>query len=345
MPKKKYYQRPSGLYEACRTDSRTGKLVHFYGRTIREVDEKIMNYREQSEKGRPFNVVAEEWWNEICDTVAPSTLKGYKSIYRVIVDEFGDEPIRGITPQQIRNYLKRLARTGLTTKTIKSYLQVIRQICEHGVTCDSYDLDYNPCARVTAPEGRSSTRRLAADPEVEKKIRDNPDVWLLPYLLLYTGLRRGEALALTWADIDLDNLVIHVTKSADYADGKYAQIKKPKSAAGVRDVPILAPLRSVLLDGGAPDEYIFSVDGGQSPMTETRFFRRWKKYCDELCITATPHQLRHSYATMLHERGVDLKIAQYWLGHSTAAMTQDVYTHVRDSRLKSAADELDEQFR
>lgn len=346
MPKSRYYRRADGLYEATRTDPRTGKRIHFYGHSPREVDRKIMEYTTAAEQGRLFSVVADEWWGEIYDTVAASTLKGYTAAYHRALDEFGDDPIRQVTAQQIRNYLKRLVRDGYTTKTVKTYLQVIRQICEHGVTCDSYDLDYNPCARVTVPEGKSSTRRLAADPADEKKIRDNPDVWLCPYLLMYTGLRRGEALALTWADIDLESMSIHVTKSVDYSLAKNRpQIKPPKSAAGSRSVPILEPLLRVLRKYGGSTGYLFSDDGGISPMSEGRFAERWQRYCDALNISVTPHQLRHSYATMLHEQGIDLKTAQYWLGHSTAAMTQDVYTHLRDSKLRQDAILLNERIK
>lgn len=343
MPKKQYYRRSDGLYEVTRTDPRTGKRVHFYGHSQREVDRKIMEYTTAAERGRLFSVVADEWWGEIYDTVAPSTLKGYKAAYHAIVDEFGDQPIRAITPQQIRNYLKRLARTGLTTKTLKTYLQIMRQICEHGVTCDNYDLDYNPCVRVSLPEGRASTRRLAASPEDEKKIRDNPDVWLLPYLLLYTGLRRGEALALTWADIDLGAMVIHVTKSLDLSSSRSA-VKSPKSAAGVRDVPILAPLHPYLLHKGADTSPVFPDDDGDY-LSAGHIKYKWSAYCAQLGITATAHQLRHSYATMLHDQGIDLKTAQYWLGHSTAAMTQDIYTHVRDSKLRRDAILLNERLK
>lgn len=343
MPKSRYYRRPDGLYEVTRTDPRTGKRVHFYGHSQREVDRKIMEYTAASERGRLFRVVADEWWGEIYDTVAPSTRMGYTAAYHRALDEFGDNPIRQITPQQIRNYLKRLVREGYTTKTVKTYLQVIRQICEHGVTCDSYDLDYNPCARVTLPEGKASTRRLAADPADEKKIRDNPDVWLLPYLLLYTGLRRGEALALTWGDVDLDAMVIHVNKSLDLTVTP-PRVKSTKTAAGRRDVPILSQLLPYVSNKGSDSSPVFAnEDGGychQWWVTD-----EWTRYQRALGITATPHQLRHSYATMLHDMGVDLKTAQYWLGHSTAAMTQDVYTHVRDSKLRQDAILLNERLK
>lgn len=343
MPKSRYYRRADGLYEVTRTDPRTGKRVHFYGRSQREVDRKIMEYTAASERGRLFRVVADEWWGEICETIASSTVKGYRAPYNGVVSEFGDDPIRSITPQQIRNYLKRLVRDGYTTKTIKSYLQMIRQICEHGVTCDNYDLDYNPCARVSLPEGKASTRRLAASPEDEKKIRDNPDAWLLPYLLLYTGLRRGEALALTWGDIDLDAMVIHVNKSLDLSETP-PSIKTPKTAAGVRDVPILSQLLLYVSKKGADASPVFpSADGGYCSDWYVR--DEWARYQDAIGITATPHQLRHSYATMLHDMGVDLKTAQYWLGHATAAMTQDVYTHVRDSKLRQDAILLNERLK
>lgn len=345
MARTKYTRRADGRLVTTRTDPRTGKRIYFYGYTSRDIELKILEYNTAVEQGRPFEVVAAEWWEEISDTIAASTLKGYKAAYKRAISEFGDVPIRKITPQNIRNYLKRLVRDGYTTKTVKTYLQVVRQICEYAITCDNCDLDYNPCLRVTLPEGKASTHRQAVSPADEAAIRTHPNEWLLPYMMLYTGLRRGEILALQGTDIDLDNLVIHVTKSADYTHHRRAEIKRPKSAAGVRNVPILKPLLSALADMELSEKYLFSEDGGKTPLTEWRFSELWQAYCDKLGISATPHQLRHSYATMLNEHGVDLKTAQYWLGHATAAMTQDVYTHIRDSKLRQDAILLNEKLK
>lgn len=151
-------------------------------------------------------------------------------------------------------------------------------------------------------------------------------------------LRKGEALALTYADIDKENKVIHITKSLAY---KYntPYIKDPKTAAGVRDVPLLDELAPFIPDG-EPHEFVFSPDGENRPMSMMVFQRKWANFQKATGITCTAHQLRHSFATMLYDADVDVKQAQDILGHTTEAMTMDVYTKISERKRKSAADNL-----
>lgn len=164
---------------------------------------------------------------------------------------------------------------------------------------------------------------------------------MLPYLILYTGLRKGEALALTYEDIDFTNNVIHITKSV-YHESTSPKIKSPKTAAGVRTVPILAPLIDKLPAKGKG--YVFSTDGGKTPLKHDEYNTMWETYSAKTGITCTAHQLRHSYATMLFECGIDVKDAQDLLGHSTAAMTQDIYTHIRETHRQQTAQRLNEKL-
>ena len=71
----------------------------------------------------------------------------------------------------------------------------------------------------------------------------------------------------------------------------------------------------------------------------------WRDYANKTGVTATAHQLRHSYATMLFECGIDVKDAQDLLGHSTAAMTQDIYTHLREKRKEDTANLLNKKLK
>ena len=70
------------------------------------------------------------------------------------------------------------------------------------------------------------------------------------------------------------------------------------------------------------------------------FKTEWKHYCKRLGFEVTPHQFRHAYATMLYDAGIDVKMAQKLLGHSSIKMTQDIYTHIRLSRLGDTAEKL-----
>lgn len=170
-------------------------------------------------------------------------------------------------------------------------------------------------------------------------MKKSAEVWLLPYLIKYTGLRKGEALALTFVDIDRDAREITVSKSVYYI-GNNPHIKTPKTAAGERTVPIFDPLLSELPTAGKCGDYLFSDDGGKSPLTHRRFGMCWSKFAEETGISCTAHQLRHSYATMLYDLDVDSKVAQALLGHATEAMTREVYTHLRPDKFKSEKDKI-----
>lgn len=339
MAKSKYHRRPDGRLETTRTDPRTGKRIHFYGHSDREIDRQIMEWTATSERGRRFKEVAEEWHDAHWPTLAPNTLKGYSPAYDRAVDHFGDDPIKTIRPQDIKAFIHDFSRGGRAKKTVTTQLLVTRMIFSYAV--ESGDIDFSPCDHVSVPKNLSKTRRDAASPEDEARVKAAPEVWLLPYLILYTGLRKGEALALTYDDVDLEDKVIRVTKSV-YHESNKPKIKQPKTASGIREVPLLDPLLPYLPTGG--HGYIFSTDGGASPLTHGEYNKAWAAYVKATGISCTAHQLRHSYATILSECGVDMKDAQYLLGHSTIAMTQDVYTHLREDRRRKTAAQLNKQL-
>ena len=337
MPRKaKYYVRPDGLHETIRTIN--GKRKAFRGRTDAEVDRKILEYKGEIENGRPFKAVAEEWEKEHFPTLAPNSLRNYRPAYKRAVKEFGEISIKSIKPQDIKGFILDFANKGIAKKTANTQLLILNQICSYAVV--NGDLDNNPCAYISVPKTLSKERREAASPEDEKRVKESSDIWLLPYLILYTGLRKGEALALQGRDINKKERTIPITKSVYHVDNK-PYIKRPKTEAGNRIVPILDPLIDKIPN--IPDDcYLFSLDGGKTPLTEWEYNKLWKEFSRKTGITATAHQLRHSYATMLFECGIDVKDAQDLLGHSTAAMTQDIYTHLRDSRRKDTAAKLNQ---
>lgn len=332
-------RRADGRLETSRKDPRTGKVVHFYGATERELNRKILEWQDMGERGRLFSEVAGEWEAIHFPTLAANTLKGYRPALRRAVETFGSIPIRQLRPADVKGYINKFARGLYAKKTVTTQLQILSMICAYAV--EQGDITTSPCDHVSIPKNLPKTRREAATEAEEAIIKQTAGVWLLPYLILYTGLRRGEALALTWADIDLKRKTISVTKSV-YHDGTGPHIKTPKTAAGNRTVPLLAPLERELRlrMAGKPKGYIFSNDGGKTPLTDSGYTSAARAYVKATGMTATPHQIRHSYATMLFECGVDVKDAQDLLGHTTAAMTQDIYTHIRDSRRKTTAEKL-----
>lgn len=349
MPKKAnssgITQRSDGRFVSTVTDPRTGKRVYIYGKTEREIKKKMLTYTQKATKGRTFKEVADEWWEMTEVSIAWNTRCGYKTAYERAVNHFGSEYINVITAPDINAYITRFAGKGANAKakkTVTNQLLIIRLIFKHAVS--EGDITINPAMSVEVPNNLKSTKRKAASKEEEDIIKMTADVWLLPYFILYTGLRKGEALALTGADIDLKNRIIKVTKSVYHRNNK-AFVKMPKTEAGKRVVPILDPLLPYLPTDLKNDEYLFcSARDPKKPMGNELYDSRIIAYHKATGTTVTAHQLRHSYATMLYECGIDAKTAQYLLGHANISTTLDIYTDFRDTVLISAVKSLNEKL-
>lgn len=336
MPKKpKYYVRPDGLHETVRWID--GKRVAFRGRTDAEVERKMIEFHERKAKGMLFADVVEEWKEQHDKAVSFSTVRAYSAPTKAVTERFKGVYAKDLTAKDIKAHLNEMSKQDYSIKTIKKYYTIYRSALQYAA--EQGYVDTNVAANVTMPQ--FAKKSVVRDPATEAEgqlIRDNVDLWLLPYFLLMTGLRKGEALALTYGDIDRENKVIHITKSLAY---KYntPYIKEPKTAAGVRDVPLLDEL-APHIPNGKSNEFIFSPDGENRPMSMMVFQRKWANFQKATGITCTAHQLRHSFATMLYDADVDVKQAQDILGHTTEAMTRDVYTKISERKRKSAADNL-----
>ncbi|MGE4277206.1 MAG: tyrosine-type recombinase/integrase [Lawsonibacter sp.] len=139
-------------------------------------------------------------------------------------------------------------------------------------------IEVNPAASIKPPSGLKTTRHELPEDNCVKIVEQSVDMdfELFAYLLLYTGMRRGEAMALKWEDIDFDAKVIHVSKSI-YYDNNKPVVKAPKSEAGTGDIILLDRLAEHLPK--KKHGYIFERNG--QPFTLSAFQKRWRKYCLE----------------------------------------------------------------
>ena len=180
--------------------------------------------------------------------------------------------------------------------------------------------------------------RAPTDEEIEiVKANINKPFGLFYFFVLYTGCRRGEALAIQFKDIDRKNKVIHITKSV-YYEGCTPKIKKPKTKAGERTVPLLDILADKL-PKGKPDHFLF---GGDSPLRKANMQDGIRSYKKKTGLNISPHYLRHGYATILFEAGIDVKTAQSLLGHSDFQTTMNVYTHMSAEHAQKGGEKLND---
>lgn len=336
-------KRADGRYVKVITDPKTHKRVSFYGKSAREVNQKILAYESKQTYGKTFAEVADEWWSEHYDTLAHQTLKGYKPALARAIQEFGTDYVKDIEPTDISRFYKRLAKQGYTQKTISNHRIILNQVFEYAILYK--EIQYNPCTSVKIPKTESKNRPLQpASPEDEARILASNHPWLFPLFALLTGLRKGEILALQWGDIDFEKNMIYVSKSIEHI-GKRPNAKEPKTENGTRYVPLLLLLKEKIEPRkGRPDQFIFSDDGGKTPLYEHRYSRLYKNYQRDVGITCTAQNLRHSYATIAVEEDINPKDLQNALGHADITTTMNVYAAARKRSTEKVAAKLNAKY-
>ena len=212
---------------------------------------------------------------------------------------------------------------------------------------------YNPVTSVKLPRGLKQGKRTAPTDDEIKIICRNIDqpFGLFPFFLLCTGMRKSEALALTWGDIDFKNKEISVTKSLDYTVGANPQVKPPKTEAGNRIVPIIDILfphleaakhtASSVIVFPAPPSSRGGKGGGY--MTLRGYEGAWNRYCESTGLNGLgAHNLRHGTATLMFELDVDVYTTQRILGHSRVEVTQGIYTELRAKQKQKSVQKFNE---
>ncbi len=327
-------KRKDGRY-VKRVTLKNGDFRDFYGDSEKEVFKKILEYETAEEKGVKFKTAAEEWraWSESYLTY--NTYECYRKPLSDILERFGDRYIKEIQPYEINAYMLFLAERAFARQTVKLRLIVLNRIFKYSIGAGYLTL--NPAADITVPKAlKKSRRELPIDEDIKKVDQLPKNIFeLFAYFILYTGCRRGEALAVTWEDVDFENNAIYINKQIQFHSNKPITENFTKSKAGIRTVPILQNLKNALEPFKKKTGLIFSNNG--QPYTSKEFRDGWKS----LGLSSTPHQFRHAYATILYKADIDAKTAQNLLGHSSVSVTLDVYTHISNSIIGGAQKKLD----
>ena len=335
-------QRSDGRWLKVR--SINGKKINFYSTAktekaaIKDIENQMLLYIEKQNKAKKFKECAEQWRVEHEPEVSYKTWQGYKAHYNRAIQEFGEFDITEIATSDIQLYINKLSKKGYSYKTVKYALNIISMIFDSAIM--NRAVKSNPCNYVKIANNLPrKERELPEDKEIEKvKQSLNCHFGDFAYLLLHTGIRRGEALALHVDDIDFENRIIHIRRSV-YFKSNRPELKDPKTKAGTRDIYLLDPLIPILKKKKG---YIF---GENAPMSEQAFRRAWERYIKESNVKITPHQLRHAYATILYENGISEKSAQKLLGHADIKTTLAIYTHISEKRNQSDFQKLNEIFK
>jgi len=319
-------RRKDGLWQE--TLRINGKTKYFYGRTKAEVLRKVNAYKEKQETGALFADVADAWWEEHEKALAYNTTKSYKPAKNRAVAEFGDKYIKDITPVQISAHIKKFAKT-YADKTVRTQFMVYNLIFKYAV--EQGHILFNPARDLSVPNNLPKRKITSPSPEDIERVKKstNCTFGMFAFWAMYTGMRRGELLALEWSDIDILNRTITINKSL-YHENNHPKIKTPKTKTSIGKIPILDALMKKI----KPSKGLVFPNAAGTHITETQFQKLWKTYCAESGVTANPHQFRHAYATMLFENGIPPEEAQALLRHAQLSTTMDIYTDLREEKRK-----------
>lgn len=346
--------RKDGRYQGSYTDA-TGRH-YIYDRDPEQLWLKLQAKTAPAEERiHTFRDIAEGWERQHREEITSRTWHNYEPHYHAILARHGDKPIAEVTAQAVSNHLSTAKAQGYSATVVNSIRSIYRMIFDYAIVNDH--AQYNPVTSVRLPKGLRRGKRTAPTEAQMKVILTSTDVpfGLFPFFLLCTGMRKSEALALTWDDIDLEAGEISVTKSLDYTVGSDPKIKPPKTEAGNRIVPIIDPLRDQLLKAISESDspYLFpappSTRGGTGGglMTLRGYEGAWLRWCQATGMvddsgkpTVTAHNLRHGTATLMFELGVDELTAQKILGHSRVEITREIYTDLRNRQKMRSVDKF-----
>ena len=273
--------------------------------------------------------------------VSTKCFNDYAKQLDALIAIIGSKKISAVTVDDAASVWAHYA--GYSASTVKRAKMLFTSLFDAAVENDLCRKNPFRSRFAVPPKAPAGTHRALTDEEIAL-IESTPHRMQLGALvMLYAGLRRGELFALSMSDIDLAAGTITVNKAVRF-DGNRPIIAPPKTAAGIRTVPIFSPLRPHL--EGHTGLVLPTVTG--SIMTDTAFRRCWDSYLLHLSraaghpVTIRPHDLRHTYCTMLRDSGVDMKQAMIWMGHSDEKMILHIYDHVSDKRTQNSIDQVEQ---
>ena len=373
MAKKTNNQRADGRYMVkVYIGMKDGKkqYKYVYGKTQKEANIKAEELKVSLRKGMDisssndsFKTWANYWLTSKKHEVSEERNKTLVSRSSIWIDAIGNAQITQIKPFELQSILFSIAAknpyTGqpMAKKTIRGYVQVINAIFEFAM--DNRVIDYNPASKLKAPQGAVTSQRRALT-EIERarvmelEHRAKPSAMLM----MLSGLRRGEATALQWNDIDFTNNKISVTKSFNF---KIMDFKPPKNGKS-RVVSVPQVLIDYLKTLPRVSPFVLTNAKGQM-MTDDSWRRLYQSYMHDINIEYgfngkapnkfspikipmvitpfTPHELRHTFCTIMYEAGIDALTAKEQMGHSDIKTTLSIYTHLSQQHKENEVNKLD----
>ncbi len=283
------------------------------------------------------NIAFATWAKKWLETYKKGKVKQhtYDYTYRINVEKymipfFGEAKLQDITQTDIQDYFNKYS--FLAENNLKRHRMILHNMFEKAIYNDL--CRKNPVVGITYLSTKDKTIRRAYTKEQADKLIEyakSHHGGAMIVIMLNTGVRRGELLGLKWIDIDYENKTVSVKRSIT-PDTKEPQDGDVKSDTSYRVIPVSDDFLEWLKKLPHKNDYVIpgktvygymSIDG-----FEGRYKRFMEKASDDLGIPyLVPHELRHSFGTILRENGVDIYTISHVMGHSDVVVTDKIYVH------------------
>lgn len=368
MPKK----RKDGRQE--RKVTINGKRISVYGHSADEIDEKVAKLKKDAEMGikadktMTVDDMYKAWKKN--HTISESTAAEYDKKYKAISQYIGKLRLTEVSTQTCVNLIEKLEKETVTkgdktkrrfiSSGINSRIIMLKGIMQLAV--DRRLISYNPVSGIakkkrTEPKIRDAEHRALTDQELKLFLSESTksDYYNIMCFLAYTGMRSGEAAALTWGDISKKRA--YVCKTTTRVNGQTVISPKPKTESSERYVPLTEDAQKILTD---QKKRLMMLYGGEALKADAPVFPKSRGgLIDSTVLNSciiqivrrinkkehkldrfSPHAFRHTYATIAVRNGMQPGTLQKILGHADISMTMNLYYHCSEEEKDEAASKL-----
>jgi integrase len=368
-------QRSDGRWEARITvvaADGSRKRVSFYGATAEAVRDQMKTGRDRADKREPirdstrrFGEYGQHWLDNVLDVSdrAAATKSLYRRLMKThLIPALGGKPLGKLVKSDVEALLGRLKRQGLSQSSVKQVFLVLRMTLTSAV--DDGLLASNPAAKITTPQVEREEADFLTPAQSRALLAALGDLRYADAvrLTLATGMRRGEVAGLKWSDVDLRKSVLRVRRTLNRIDGELVA-GMPKTEKSRRTIPLTEATVAMLKrhkatqaaerlaagDQWIDEDWVFSTAlGGRtdprlSILRTVEIAAKRAKWVDDegvehTGLVASAHALRHAAGSAMVDAGASLPTVRDILGHSSVAITGDIYSHPPEASARAAVD-------
>ena len=308
----------------------------------------------------PFGDWMDFWYQNFSKPkIRQTTQECYENrIYNHIIPEIGKIPMNKLTQNDLQQFYARLKKggrrrlveyygEGLSDRMVRSCHTTCRTALEKAVTEGL--ITTNPAIGCRLPPKKAKEMQVLTQDEIRRFLIQAQDegYYELFLLELTTGMRRGEILGLQWKDVNLDTGELHIRRQV-VKKGAQTLISKPKTKSSIRTILLPPGMVEILaeLKKNATCDWVFPspVKEGE-PRNPDSLYGRFQKILQRAqCKKVRFHNLRHTFATMALENGMDIKTLSAMIGHISAETTLNIYSHITDTMQRQAAVKIDREI-